>query len=191
MSNKNELFNNFELVGKDLSNRKLISSHAGNISVRREDKIIITRSGSMLGWLNQEDLIEVHLEESGESTEKPASTETIVHRAIYNSTDARAIIHAHNPYCTTLSYLLNNIECVDLEGTVFLENIPVIECINPTASPELAEKVSDKLKSNPVVIVKTHGVFAKGETLNEALKFITGAEQSAEIIYRLLLLGKH
>lgn len=187
----NEITKQFQLVGRDLSNRKLISSHAGNISTILNDKILITKSGSMLGWLTEENIVEVDKNNTLSESEQLASTEVIVHREIYSNTDAKAIVHSHNPYCTTLSFILNEINCIDLEGKFFLKNIPIIECENPTASPELATKVSNILVDNPVVIVKSHGVFAKGVSLIEALKFITGAEQSAEIIYRLVLLGKH
>ncbi len=188
--NKNT-FNEFELVGKDLSNRGLISSHAGNISLRIDENIIITKSGSMAGWLTPDHLVIINIENSESEKEKSASTESIVHKAIYKNTGAKAIIHSHNPICTTLSFILNEIKCIDLEGMLFLGTIPVIECKNPTASPELAKKVSENLINNPVVVVKSHGVFATGTTLTDALKNITGAEQSAEIIYRLILLGKH
>ncbi len=191
MNIDNEIFKNFDIVGKDLSDRRLISSHAGNISLRIDDRIIITKSGSMLGWLSPEDLVEIGKDKSTADNDKLPSTEAIVHREIYKKTDAIAIIHAHNPYCTILSFVLNEIKCLDLEGKIFLQNIPVIVCKNPTASPELAKKASKQLINKPVVIVKSHGVFAKGKTLVDALKNITGAEQSAEIVYRLLLLGKH
>lgn len=186
-----KIFKEFELIGKDLSNRGLISSHAGNISIRNDENIIITRSGSMLGWLNPEDLVMFNIENSDPKNEKCASTESIVHKKIFKSTDAKAIIHSHNPFCTILSFIIEEIKCIDLEGKLFLENIPIIECKNPTASPELAKKVSQTLIDNPVVVVKSHGVFAKANTLSDTLKYITAAEQSAEIIYRLILLGKH
>jgi L-fuculose-phosphate aldolase len=181
----------FQLAGKELNQRQLISSHAGNLSALNGDKIMITKTGSMAGWLEENDIIEVNLNDMDSDLEKYASTEIIVHREIYKATESKAVIHSHNPYCTTLSLILNEINCIDLEGKIFLKNIPVIDCKNPTASPELATKVSTVLVDHPVVIVKSHGVFSRGESLIEALKFTTGAEQSAEIIYRLVLLGKH
>lgn len=186
-----KIFDEFSLVGQEVNNRGLISSHAGNISVRIDNKIIITRSGSMLGHLRPEDIVEIEVDKTYSIDDNSASTEAIVHRVVYKKTSAKAILHTHNPYCTVLSYILKEIKCADVEGKYFLKTIPVIECKNPTASEELAEKVSEQLTVNPVAIIKTHGIFAKGETLIEAMKYITGAEQSAEIIYRLLLLGKH
>ena len=57
MSIDSAILKNFVLVGKDLSNRRLNSSHAGNISIRLDANLIITRSGSMLGWLEPEDIV--------------------------------------------------------------------------------------------------------------------------------------
>jgi len=186
-----QIFKEFDLVGKDLSNRGLISSHAGNISIRSDENIVITRSGSMLGWLSPDDLVMFNIENSDPENEKYASTESIVHKEIYKNTDAKAIIHSHNPFCTILSFILNKIKCIDLEGKLILKNIPIIECENPTASPELAAKVSQNLINNQVVVVKSHGVFAKANTLSDTLKYITAAEQSADIIFKLKLIGKH
>jgi L-fuculose-phosphate aldolase len=49
----------FRDIGRDLFLRGLISSHAGNISLRIGQKICITRRGSMLGRILPDDLVEV------------------------------------------------------------------------------------------------------------------------------------
>ena len=184
-----DTFEMFNLVGKDLSNRKMIASHAGNLSIRSGGRIIITKRAAMLGWLKMEDLVSCALEEE-DSGALVASTETDVHRQIYLNTDAMAVIHAHSPCCTALSIVENEITCVDAEGMYLYKKIPVVECDVPAGASEAAEKVPPVLKNYPVVVVRTHGVFAKGTTLIDALQNITGAEQSADIRYRLMLMGK-
>jgi len=182
-------FRSFELIGKDLSNRGLISSHAGNVSIRSGGKMIIKKRAAMLGWLTREDLIECSLEEE-DSSSLLASTETEVHRNIYLQTDALAVIHSHSPYCTALSMIEDEINCIDAEGALMYKKIPVIELDVPAGASEAALKVPGVLKNYPVVIIRSHGVFAKGLTLEDALQNITGAEQSAMIIYLTMLTGK-
>jgi len=184
-----DTFEMFNLVGKDLSNRKMIASHAGNLSIRSGGRIIITKRAAMLGWLKPEDLVSCALEEE-DSSALVASTETGVHRQIYLNTDAMAVIHAHSPCCTALSIVENEITCVDAEGMYLYKKIPIVECNVPAGASEAAEKVPPVLKNYPIVVVRTHGVFAKGTTLIDALQNITGAEQSADIRYRLMLMGK-
>ena len=185
-----ETFNSFDLVGKDLSNRGYNSSYSGNLSMKSGGKIIITRRSAMLGWLQPEDLVIIDLEEEDAHSGLIASTESNVHRNIYKETDAMAIVHAHTPACTALSMVEDEITCLDAEGMLIYKKIPVVECDVPVGSYELAEKVASTLKNYPAMIVRAHGVFAKGITLEDALGVLTGVEQSADILYRIKLMGQ-
>ena len=71
--------------GKKLVLSGLTSSRFGNISLRREDRIFITCTGSMLDELDGEMVVEVDLSRPC-NQDKIASSETCVHRAIYQST---------------------------------------------------------------------------------------------------------
>ncbi len=88
------MYEDFKLVGADLFNQGITSSHGGNLSVRIGDRILITRRGSVLGHLRDDDIIETGLERN-DSGITLASTEIGVHRAIYQKTSALAIVHAH------------------------------------------------------------------------------------------------
>lgn len=185
-----ETFKSFALVGKDLSNRGLNSSHAGNLSIRSGGKMIITRRASMLGWLTPEDLVVTDLEEEDSYSSLIASTEAGVHREIYKHTDAMAVVHAHSPCCTALSLIEDEITCIDAEGILLYKKIPVIECDLPAGASEAAIKVPPVLKDYPIAVIRSHGVFAKGITLEDALQNVTGAEQSADIRFRVKLMGQ-
>jgi L-fuculose-phosphate aldolase len=179
----------FWRVGKDLSDRGLETSHSGNISIRSGGKIIIKKRSAMLGWLEPEDLVECSLE-GEDSHSLLASTELGVHRAIYLQTDAMAVIHAHSPYCVVLSMIEDEITCIDAEGIFMYKKIPVIECDIPAGASEAAEKVPPVLKNYPCCVIRSHGVFAKGATLEDALQNVTGPEQSAQIRYLTMMTGK-
>ena len=183
------IFELFDRVGKDLSNRGLNTSHSGNISIRNGGKMIIKARAAMLGWLKPEDLVETSLEDEDSFT-LIASTEAQVHRKIYHETDAMAIIHAHCPYAVTMSLIEDSLECIDAEGSFMYKRIPVVQLDVPAGASEAAIKVPPLLKDYKAVIVRTHGVFAKGATLEDALCTITGVEQSAMIRYLWLQTGK-
>ncbi len=176
-------------VGKAIAMRGLNTSHSGNISIRSGGKIIIKKRSAMLGWLEKEDLVETSLyEEDGYSL--LASTETNVHREIYLNTDAMAVIHAHCPYCVALSLVEDEITCIDAEGIFMYKKIPVLELDIPAGASEAAIKVPPILKNYPVCVIRSHGVFAKGMTIEDALQNVTGAEQSAQIRYLTKMTGK-
>jgi L-fuculose-phosphate aldolase len=182
-------FKSFWQVGKELCMRNLETSHSGNISIRSGGKIYIKKRSAMLNWLEKEDIVACDLERE-DSNSLLASTELGVHRAIYLHTDAMAVIHAHNPYCVALSMIEDEITCIDAEGIFMYKKIPVIECDIPAGASEAAIKVPPVLSNYPVCVVRSHGVFAKGATLEDAMQNVTGAEQSAYIRYLTMQTGK-
>ncbi len=115
----------FQSIGRDLFLAGVISSHGGNMSVRMGDRILITRRGSMLARLEERDLIEIGLEEN-DANIMLASTEIIVHRAIYQGTAAQAIVHTHPPYAIARSLVSDEIVPVDSEGSYLLHKVPVV-----------------------------------------------------------------
>jgi L-fuculose-phosphate aldolase len=184
-----ETYKQFKIVGKVLTDHRYNTSHSGNISMRAGGKILIKRRGAMLGFLEPEDIIETDLYKA-DSGIMLSSTETDVHRQIYLNTDAMAVIHAHNPFCVILSLIEDEITCLDAEGIYTYRRIPVIEVENPAGPTDAAREVPKVLKNYSIVVVRAHGVFAKGNTLLDALQNITGAEQSAMFRYYTMLMGK-
>ena len=85
------ILSQFQTVGRDLFISGLVSSSSGNLSIRLGDRLIITRRGCRLGCLEEQDLIEAGINKNDRSTPL-ASIELVVHRAIYQTTPALAII---------------------------------------------------------------------------------------------------
>lgn len=183
------MFEQFKEIGRDIFLRGLISSHAGNISTRVGDRIYITRRASMLGMLRQKDVIELDLGQDN-SHVPMASSELVVHTAIYNHTSALAIVHAHPPYATLLSMLQDEIIPIDTEGTYLFKRIPVVTPEKAIGSEESAKLVSEQLKDYRIVLIRGHGSFARGETLEEAFMYTSSLESSAFFLYHLHNTGK-
>jgi L-fuculose-phosphate aldolase len=178
-----ELIEQIIFTGKVLYKEGLVNSHAGNISVKKNDTIYITRTGAMLGYLQEEDIIDVPVWEKSEK-DKIASSELIVHRAIYQKTDYTAIIHAHPVSAVALSFFIEEkFVPIDNEGKLFLGEVPVISVEHPSGSPELAETLSDFFKTDnkDVVIVKKHGSFVAHNDLNYALKLTSDLEFCSKV----------
>ncbi len=139
----------------------------------------------MLGFLEKSDIMKLDLR-SDEGYEG-ASVEVYAHKNIYLKTDAKAIIHAHTPYAIVMSIMNDKIEPADEEGKFYLEYIPVIKAEMAVASLEIAEKLGETLKDHMVAVVRGHGTFARGESLDEALKYLTMCESISHISYLLHL----
>lgn len=167
--------------GKKLVLSGLTSSRFGNISLLQEDRISITCTGSMLDELDEGMVVEVDLSRPC-NLDKIASSETCVHRAVYQKTAKVAIIHTHSPYAVALSLLEQKaVEPMDSEGLLFLGTMPIVEGRIGTA--ELAMAVSIALQNHKACIARGHGVFAAGNGLPDAYTAACMAEHSAQVRY--------
>ena len=176
-----EAWQEISRFGKKTVASGLTSSRFGNISLCQGETIFITRTGSMLDELDQAQVIEVDLR-CPSDRDKEASSETSVHRAIYQSTDAKAIIHTHSPFAVALSLLEQDVvEPIDSEGLFFLGAMPIVEGLFGT--DELAKALCAGLQSHKACIARGHGVFAPGITLCEAYDLACMAEHSAQVRY--------
>ena len=113
-----------------------------------------------------------------------ARKELIVHRAIYRATDALAVVHAHPRTAVALSFSRDEIVPRDSEGSFLLGAVPVVAVERPSGSPEVAEAVANALKTHPVVVVRSHGSFATGATLEQAFQRTSVLEEACEIVWK-------
>ncbi|MFO7792213.1 MAG: aldolase [Candidatus Saliniplasma sp.] len=184
-----EILEEMKKYGKLLEDRGLnLSSHSGNMSVKRGNRIFIKRRGAMMGDLTEEDVVETGLKED-DSGVMIASTEVGVHRAIYEDTTALAIVHAHTPYAIALSITRDEILPVDDEGKYHLKKVPVLDVEESIGSKEVEDRLPEILKNYNAAIVKGHGTFAHGEILEEAYNWVTVVESICKVIYLVENLG--
>lgn len=184
-----DILSEMQKFGRFLENRGLnLSSHSGNMSVRRGKRIYIKRRGAMMGDLEEEDVVETGIEDD-DSGVIIASTEIGVHRAIYKETSALAVVHAHTPYAISLSLVRDQIVPIDDEGRYHLKKVPILDVKDSIGSEEVEERLPPILQDYPAAIIKRHGTFAHGENLEEAYNWITVVESICKIIYIVENLG--
>jgi L-fuculose-phosphate aldolase len=174
------IYEMFREIGRDLFTSNLISSHGGNLSVRFGDRVIIKRRGAMLGNLKPHDLIEIGIEKN-DSGVALASTELLVHRAIYMNTPALAICHCHPRTAIAFSLSRDELVPVDNEASYLLKKVPVVTEEFPSGTPEMANKVASALKNYKIIMLRGHGSFATGQTLDEAFHWSSTLEESCQI----------
>jgi len=179
----------FRDIGRDMYLHNLISSHGGNISVRFGDRVVIKRRGAMLGNLKPHDLIETGLEKN-DSGVALASTELIVHRAIYKATPALAVVHAHPRRAIAFSLSRDEIIPIDNEGSYLLKKVPVVSVEFASGSRQMADTIAEALVSYKIVMMRGHGSFSTGQTLDEAFQWTDALEEVCEIILYSKQLGE-
>ena len=182
--------------GKKLDDAGLVSSRFGNISVRTKNGLLIKRTGVMLGNITgPEDLVEVGLhpskDDEDDSNESYASTETPSHRAIYLSTNAKAIIHAHPRFGIVESILQKDeVKPLDTEGLPFLGTIPIID--GETGTQLLYDNVYQLFSTGKYkgALNRGHGSFAIGADLADCFNTTAMIEHSCFVKYHVDLAKK-
>ncbi|PKQ15638.1 MAG: fuculose phosphate aldolase [Actinobacteria bacterium HGW-Actinobacteria-7] len=175
------MYEQFRDIGQDIYTAGLISSHGGNMSVRVGDRILITRRGSMLGRLTERDIIETSLDHD-DSEVALASTEIVVHRAIYARTNGLAIVHTHSPHTILRSMIDDEIVPIDSEASYLLHKVPVYSLPQTAGSSAVADTVSEALREYKCVLLRGHGPFAIGTVLEEAFQWISCLEMACKIL---------
>jgi L-fuculose-phosphate aldolase len=171
-------------MGKRIFVHGLVDGASGNISVKEGNKILITKSGSFLGGLDEQSIITVNL---GEKTDE-ASSDYPVHETIYRKTDFNAVIHCHGVFNVILSLTEDRITPLDFEGRIILGEVEIIH--GEFGSREYADIIAAEIKRSGVVLSKGHGIYSAGKNLDEAFNRADYVEHSCKILYFHKLLKK-
>lgn len=174
------IYEMFHDIGRDMYIANMISSHGGNLSIRLGDRVIIKRRGAMLGNLKPHDLIETGIEKN-DSGVALASTELLVHRAIYLNTPALAVVHCHPRTAIAFSLSRDELVPIDNEASYLLKKVPVVAEEFASGTPEMANKVAKALQNYKIIMLRGHGSFAIGQTLDEAFHWSSTLEESCQI----------
>jgi L-fuculose-phosphate aldolase len=167
----------FKRIGDRLFREGLVGANFGNMSVRMdgENGFCITRTGACLDSGD----MPVFVPYEGDAPPE-ASSEYRVHRAVYRAASHRAIVHAHPVHAVAASLDLDLIRPVDSEGRMLCPEIPVVT--GEPGTDEIARNVAEALISGRIVIVRGHGTFAAGKTLDEAYIYTSIAEYACRIL---------
>ena len=171
--------------GKKVVDRGLASAHAGNISKRIGNAMLISMHGSMLDEL-EEKIVEVPLAPP-DPLDRIASSELPMHRAIYQQTEAMAVFHGHGRFSIieSLTTEAEHISPRDSESAYYLPVIPIID--GASGTEELGYAAAEALKTCRGALIRGHGVVTKGATVEEAYAMLAIVEQACHIRYHLAL----
>ena len=176
-------------IGESLYNKGLTVGTSGNISIRTEEGIYITASGTVLGSLKEDDIVLIDFE-GQEFKNKKASSEKMLHVEIYKQrNDVKAIIHTHPEYLTSFAVCHKALNApIMSENIIYFEDIPVAEYAMPS-SKQLVENTVIFLKNRDVVMMANHGAIAVGKDLTDAFLKIETAEYYAKVTINTQIIG--
>jgi L-fuculose-phosphate aldolase len=166
--------------GAQLHQQGINYGRSGNMSMRINDKILITAHESYLGFLDDDDILV--LDEGGvvvEGGKEPTSEKTL-HLFIYQQFPQKnAVIHAHPPYTTHYFHSHESLTPITLEERVYLGKVSAITQQTPTIT-DLAS-THQALDNNDIVVIKDHGVVAIGEDFQYTFSLIELLEVNTRV----------
>ncbi len=162
-----------------LYDRKYIVGSGGNVSIKKETLIYMTPTGSILGFLKEEDIAIVDMD--GNIIKGKPTSEINMHLNLYKKRkDINAIVHTHSIYSTALSIVDKKIELLTPEAEIFIKEIGYVPYLK-AGSIELANEVSKR--NEDVIVLKNHGIVCVGKNLTEAYLKTEVMEEIAKLNY--------
>lgn len=184
-----------ELVeyGKKMSSEGLSSGTSGNLSIylKEEGVVLITPSGIGYFDTTPEDIVAMDLEGNIiEGTRKPSS-EWHLHTLFYkNKPEARAVVHTHSKFCTTLSTLRMPIKAVHYVIADAGTNEVPCAPYRRYGTEELAKVAVESAGKSNAVLLANHGIVVCGKNLKSAYGLAKGMEYVAEIQVTAMSVGE-
>jgi L-fuculose-phosphate aldolase len=167
-------------TGRLLWDKGLVAGLNGNISARVDaGTILITATGTCLGFLKDEDVLLVPL--SGEAAGgKKASSEKLMHTEIYkNFPQVTAVVHTHPTYANGFFLANETFTPKTFEAKFYLGEVKSIEQTTPSVTN--MAPVIEELKKNNIVMLRNHGVVAVGPDLFHAFVLIQELEEQVKM----------
>lgn len=156
----------------------LNDSHSGNASLRDDDTVWVTPTGGCADTLTPEKLVACPL--AGPPAER-ASLDAPLHLAVYRANPlARAVLHCHGPYTVAMTLGGGDFLPPDFEGQYYFARVPVIDIAYADYLAQSPARVAGVLARHPITVVRGHGLYAWGESINHAYKWCNSLELSAK-----------
>jgi methylthioribulose-1-phosphate dehydratase len=177
-------------AGQRLYLHGLVPATSGNFSNRLQSgHIAVTVSGKSKGQMSAADVMEIDAQGQPITVGKKASAEALLHTAIYKThPQVNAILHTHSVNATVFTRLIQD-KIWRLYGyeiqKAFPEinthemelNIPIFDNTqNIAALAALTEEYLTKHPNVPGYLIRGHGAYTWGRTMEEALKHVEAFE---------------
>ena len=193
MKNEWELKKQFVEIGRRIWERNYVAANDGNITVRLNDKeILTTPTGVSKGFMSTEMIIKVDYKGnviSGNSDYRPSS-EVKMHIDVYNQRpDIHSVVHAHPPYATSFAVAGIPLDkCILPEAVIVIGAVPIAEYGLPSTD-ELPDKIRPHIQRSDAVLLQNHGALTLGTDLINAYHKMETLEHTANIVLKARQLG--
>jgi L-fuculose-phosphate aldolase len=178
--------------GRRLWQRQYVASNDGNISVRLDDRRLMTTPKNVSkGFMTPEMMCITDLDGVKLAGERDPSSELKMHLEVYrNRPDVKAVVHAHPPTATGFAVAGIPLDrAVLAEVITTLGSIPIAEYATPSTE-ELPAVVRKYIKAHDGLLLANHGALAVAGDLYAAYYRMETIEHFATISLVARTLGR-
>ena len=193
MTNEWELKKLFVELGRRIWERNYVAANDGNMTIRLNDKeILTTPTGISKGFMTTDMIIKVDYDGkviSGNPKYRPSS-EVLMHIDVYKERpDINAVVHAHPPFATSFAVAGIPLDkCVLPEAIIIIGAVPIAKYGLPSTD-ELPDNIRPHIKNNDVILLENHGALTLGTDLLSAYHRMETLEHTANIVTKSIQLG--
>jgi len=172
---------------------KLVMWTSGNVSARdpKTNLVVIKPSGVPYDKLSSDNLVIVDLNGNIVEGNLKPSVDMATHLYVYkHMPDVMSVIHTHSTYASAFAATGKPIPvCLTAMADFFGCNIPIGNLVL-IGEEEIGKEVVSKIGNSKAIIMKNHGPFTIGKSVNEALKVAIFLEESAKTLIMAKILGE-
>lgn len=160
----------------------LTPGRTGNLSVRRGERFAITPTGVPYDEITVADVPVLTLDGEQIAGEAAPSSETPMHRGIYEGIAVGAIAHTHSPFATTLAVLGEEIPPVHYMLALAGPRVPVAPYAT-YGTEKLAEYAVAAMHDagSEATLLANHGLVAAGDDAAAAVETAEAVESVAQL----------
>lgn len=179
-----ESINQFVEMARRVGQAGLTVCSSGNLSVRHEEEVLISGTGSWVPELTADRVSVCRLSDGEVLNGIRSSMESVFHMGVMREReDVGCVLHFQSPYATAVACMKNRPTNFNFTAECPLhvgEEIPMIPYYRP-GSPELAKAVVEAMRDHNSVMLLKHGQVVCGKDFNQAFERAMFMEMACRI----------
>ncbi|WP_306357150.1 MULTISPECIES: class II aldolase/adducin family protein [unclassified Nocardia] len=175
-------------AARRLAEAGLLIGTAGNVSMRVDDLIAITATGTVLADITPDQITIVDPHGTVVSGAFAPTSELHLHLGIYRDFDAGAIVHTHAPKSTAVGLVLPELPVLHYQQLPLGGPTPVVP-FHPFGTPELADAVRAALPGRFAALLANHGAVTHAPTLDQAVEYALLLEWACTLYVDAAMIG--
>jgi L-fuculose-phosphate aldolase len=166
----------------------LVIGTAGNVSVRRDDRVVVTATGARFETITADEVTVVDLDGRVREGGPAPTSEIDLHLGVYQRFGSSAVVHTHAPTATAVGLVVDELPCVHYQMLLLGGTVRVAP-YRTFGTPELADVVLDALDGRTAALMANHGALNYGANMDGALDGALLLEWACEVYWRAAALG--